>query len=83
MICISTTSHAHYIYHHSNKLNVVLILLHILVTLDIPIYLDPNLVGNNCDHVHQSEQFHTATRLVVASDSTVEVVHIWGYFFQS
>ena len=43
-------------------------------------YLGSHVVGSSCDHVHQSDQFHAASKLVGDLYTTAEAAHIWGFF---
>ena len=47
------------------------------------IYRGSHAVGSSCDHVHQADQFHTASKLVVDPCTTAEPAHIQGFFFQN
>ena len=47
------------------------------------IHLGLHTAANNCDHVHQSEQFDTASKQVVYLHPTAEVAHILGSFSQN
>ena len=39
-------------------------------------YLGSHAVGSNCDHMHQADQFHTASNLVVDLGTIAEPAHI-------
>ena len=43
-------------------------------------YLGSHVVGSSCDHMHQSDQFHTACKMVVNLYTTAEAAHIWEFF---
>ena len=46
-------------------------------------YLGSHVVGSSCDHVHQSDQYHAASKLVGDLYTTAEAAHIWGSFSRS